>query len=102
MAEKDLEKVLKKKIKPIIDEATHRFLGVTIGELGKDITDSIEKNPLLSYEIDTSISFKEAKNKFKKQFLAKQIQTHYGNVSALAKALEVDRRSMQHQNIKML
>ena len=41
MAKPTIEEVLKKKVEPLVDKAMHRFLGVTISELRKDIT---EKN----------------------------------------------------------
>jgi DNA-binding NtrC family response regulator len=101
MAEKDLEKALKDKIEPLLDESMHDMLGVTINEFGKDISDKIEKNPLIAYDIDTSISFKAAKKLFKKQFLTRMLQNNYGNVSLVAKITGLNRRSI-HRAIKEL
>ena len=101
MPKPTLEKVLKEKVEPLVEEAMHRFLGVTISEIGKDISDKIEKNPLISYLIDTSIPFKAAKKLFKKEFLTRLLQSHYGNVSSVAKITGMDRRSI-HRAIKEL
>ena len=62
MPKEELEKVIKEKVEPLIEDLTQKYLGVTISELNKDITDKIEKNPLLSFDINTSLSFKDAKN----------------------------------------
>ncbi|MBS3158023.1 hypothetical protein J4206_01920 [Candidatus Woesearchaeota archaeon] len=91
---KTLEKVMAKPLKPAIDLAMHKFLGVTIDELNKDISDKIETKPLIQFDINTMLSFKAAKKLFKKQFFTKLIQTHYGNVSEVADVTKVDRRSI--------
>jgi transcriptional regulator with GAF, ATPase, and Fis domain len=98
---KTLEKSLKEKIEPMLDESMHDMLGVTISEFGRDITDKIEKNPLIAYDIDTSISFKAAKKLFKKQFLTRMLQNNYGNVSLVAKITGLNRRSI-HRAVKEL
>ena len=101
MAKKTLDKVLKDKVEPILDESMHKLLGITISEFGKDISDRIEKSPLISFPIDTSISFKAAKKLFKKEFLTRLLQSNYGNVSAVANISGLDRRSI-HRAIKEL
>ena len=101
MPRENLEKVIKEKVEPLVEGLTQKYLGVTISELNKDITDKIEKNPLLSYDINTVLPFKTAKKLFKKEFFTKLIKTHYGNVSAIAKILGIDRRSI-HRTIKEL
>jgi len=101
MPKETLEKVLKEKVEPLLEESMHKILGVTISEFGKDISDKIEKNPLIAYEINTEISFKTAKKLFKKQFLTRMLQTHFGNISAVAKAAGMDRRSI-HRAVKEL
>lgn len=93
-----LERVVKERVEPIIDNAMHKFLGITISELRKDISDKIEKNPLLSFEINTSLPFKSAKKSFKKEFLTRLLRAHYGNISAVAKVMKQDRRSV-HRDI---
>ncbi len=99
--EKTLEKVIKKKVKPIIDQAMHKFLGIKIDELSEDISDRIESKPLLSYDINTEISFKTAKKVFKKQFLKKMIQMHYGNISDVARVTGLNRRSIHRAVLEL-
>jgi len=101
MAKEDLEKVLKQKIEPMVEEAMHKFLGITVSEIGKDISDKIEKNPLISYEINTAVSFKTAKKMFKKEFLKRLLQSHFGNISEAAKIAGIDRRTI-HRDVKDL
>ena len=96
-----LEKVIKKRVKPVVDEALHKFLGVRIDELSEDISDKIETRPLLKFDVDATLSFKAAKKLFKKQFLQSMIQTHYGNVSLVAKLTGLNRRSI-HRAVKEL
>jgi len=101
MAEKKqkLENVVKKDIKPIVDNSLHRFLGVSIDELNRDITTKLERSPLIDFDIDTSIPFKRAKKKFKKEYLKRLLQINYGNVSEVARIADVDRRSI-HRIVK--
>ncbi|MBW2981326.1 hypothetical protein KY343_00470 [Candidatus Woesearchaeota archaeon] len=102
MAErKTLERALKDRIEPMLDESMHDMLGVTISEFGRDISDKIEKSPLIAYDIDTSLSFKAAKKLFKKQFLTRMLQNNYGNVSFVARITGLNRRSI-HRAIKTL
>ena len=91
---KTLEKVMSKPLKPLVDQAMHKFLGVTIDELNKDISDKIETKPLIQFDLNIQLSFKSAKKLFKKQFFTKLIQTHYGNVSEVAALTNVNRRSI--------
>lgn len=100
MPEETLEKSLKEKIEPYLEQTMQKFLGVKIEELEKDITDKIEKK-LIGYNIHTELPFKLAKNLFKREFLQRVIQTHQGNVSEAAKMLGMDRRSI-HREIKKL
>ena len=101
MAKETLDKVLKRKVEPLLEESMHKILGVTISEFGKDISDKIEKNPLIAYDIDPAVPFKAAKKLFKKQFLTRMLQTNFGNISAVAKKTGLDRRSV-HRAIKEL
>jgi len=95
-----LEKVLKQKVQPIIDEAMHKYLGITVSEVSDEISDKIEKSPLLSYEINTSLSFKAAKKLFKREFIARMLQAHYGNVAAVARITGLNRRSIHRAIIE--
>jgi len=101
MQKETLEKVMKTKVEPLVEEAMHKFLGVTVSEIGKDISDKIEKNPLITYEINTEIGFKAAKKMFKKEFLKRLLQSHLGNISEVAKITGLDRRTI-HRDIKDL
>lgn len=98
---KSLDKVLKEKVEPIVDDAMHKFLGITIEEMRGEISDKIEKNRLISYNIDTSLDFKLAKKMFKREFLKRLLQTHLGNITAVAKVSGLDRRTI-HRDIKQL
>ena len=101
MAREDLEKVVKSRIKPIIDDAMQKFIGARIIEIGTDISDSLAKSPFLDIEVDTSLKFKKAKDEFKKKFIARLLQTHLGNISKVAEILGIDRRSI-HRLVKGL
>ncbi len=100
-AKEDLERVVKSRVKPIIDSAMQKIIGARIVEIGTDITDRLAKNPLFEVEIDTSKGFKKAKDNFKKMFLTKLLQTHLCNVSKVADLAGIDRRSI-HRLIKGL
>ncbi len=101
MPEKSLEKVMKEKVEPILEEAMQKFLGISINKFSDDISDKIEANPLINFEINTNISFKVAKKLFKKQFLTRMIQNHYGNISEVARITGIDRRSV-HRAVQEL
>lgn len=94
MAKEDLEKVVKNKVKPIIEEAMQKFLGARVVEIGSDISDRVAKSPLIDIEIDTSLSFKKAKDHFKRKYISKFLQTHLGNISKVADLIGIDRRSI--------
>lgn len=90
----DLERVLKEKIEPKIEQELHKILGVTIGELSRDITAKLGKNPFFDFHIDTKLKFKDAKKRFKEAYLRKLLLITYGNVSEVARIAVVDRRSV--------
>jgi len=90
----DLEKVVKEKIKPLIEESTTRYLGVNIEKLSDDITAKLDRSSLIDLEVDTRLPYKEAKNKFKKSFLTKLLLLNLGNVSTVAKITGKNRRSI--------
>ena len=96
-----LERVVKEKVEPMIEEAMRKFLGVTINELEKDITEKIGQEHLVGMVVRVDLPFKIAKKMFKKEFLERAIQTHYGNVSEVADIVGLDRRSI-HRDIKSL
>ncbi len=98
-AEEELEDVLKAKVEPIVASTMQRFIGVTIGELAKDLSAKLTKSPLIDFVIDTSVPFKQAKHRFKQDYLRKLLQINYGNVSEVARISGLDRRSI-HRIIK--
>jgi DNA-binding NtrC family response regulator len=89
-----LETVLETKIQPAIDDAMKRFLGARISEIKGEISDKIRKSPLLGMSVEFSLSFKEAKKKFKQTFLEKLLNIKHGNISEVARLTGVDRRSI--------
>ena len=89
-----LEEVIDKRVKPMVDKAMHRYLGITISEIKADISDKLKRAPLLEYEISTKLSFKKAKKLFKKLYLSKLLQAFSGNITDVAKAAGLDRRSI--------
>lgn len=99
MRKENLEKVIQEKIKPMLDQAMHQYLGITVSEIKEDISDRLKKTPLLDLHVDTLIPFKQAKEEFKKKYIIKLLRLRYGNVSDVAKILQLDRRSI-HRLIK--
>ncbi len=89
----------KKSVEQIVDDAIKPILGVSIDELNKDISEKLEKSPLLQINIDTKLNFKQAKKRFKHQFLSRLLRVTYGNISEVAKRAGVDRRSI-HRHVK--
>ena len=59
-----------------------------------DILTNIKFKLLLEFDIDTSMSFKEAKKSFKRQYISKLLKVRFGNVAEVAKIAKVDRRSI--------
>ncbi len=94
-----LEKVLKERVKPIIDEATMKTLGITSPEIETDITDKLLKSPLVDISINISLPFKRAKHDFKMMYIQKLLRLNFGNISKVAKIAAIDRRSI-HRMIK--
>ena len=97
---KSLEEAVKSKVSPLVEESIEKSLGLAIPKLESDITDQLA-NPTLNIYINFHDPFKIAKKKFKKEFFKQELQVHLGNVSQLAKVLDIDRRSI-HRVIKDL
>ncbi|MBI4448583.1 hypothetical protein HY641_00960 [Candidatus Woesearchaeota archaeon] len=89
-----LDIVVQDKIKPLLDTAMHKYLGITVKEIEKDITDQIKRSPLIDFVIDPNLLFKKAKDEFKRQYVMKVLRSHFGNVSAAAENSGLDRRSI--------
>lgn len=96
---KDLEEQIEKKVKPILEKAMHQYLGITVDEIKKDVSDRIKKNPVLDLLIDFSQPYKEAKEDFKRQYVMKLLIKFFGNVSEVAKVSGLERRTI-HRLIK--
>src|SRR3989338_1354866 len=98
MSEKVLESVVTK-VRPLVDEAMQKYLGVTVSEIEEDITDKIKQNPLIDFLVNTNISFKQAKNEFKRFYLLKLLKMHQGNISEVAIVSNIERETI-HRLIK--
>ncbi|MFC1755683.1 hypothetical protein ACFL96_20225, partial [Thermoproteota archaeon] len=101
VVEKDKKKLEEtvKAVKPLVDEAMHKVMGITIDEMSDDISEKLGRSPLIDFEIDTKIGFKEAKKQFVRKYLQKLLEINYGNISEVAKIADVDRRSI-HRIVK--
>mgnify|MGYP001586641138 CR=1 FL=1 len=97
---KNLEEAIKEKVSPLLEETMEKSWGITIPKIETDISDKL-KNPQLEIYIPNNLSFSQAKNKFKSEFLKRELLLNQGNVSHLAKLLGIDRRSI-HRVIKDL
>ena len=97
---KDLETALKEKVEPLLEETMEKHWGITIPKIEADISDKLKQGKLSIY-IPVGMDFNNSKKKIKKEFFKKEIQTHKGNISQLAKVLNIDRRSI-HRTIKDL
>lgn len=94
MEKEDLEIVIQTRVKPIVKEATSRFLGVNIDKLNEDITSRLTRTSIIDIEVDNSLKFKAAKKKFKKQYIRKLLKLNLGNISEVAKLINTNRRSL--------
>jgi DNA-binding NtrC family response regulator len=91
---KNLEKVIKDKVRPNIDKRTEEILGVSIEKIGDDITSKLRTNILEDINIDYDAKFKEAKKRFKRDYLIKVLLLNLGNISEVARLLGISRRSL--------
>ncbi len=97
----EFESVIENKVKPLVEDAMHRHLGVTIAEIEKDIAKKLSQGPFIDIESYTSLSFKKAKKLFKKNYIKRLLQQSFGNVSETAKLSGLDRRSI-HRIVQQL
>lgn len=91
---KELETIVESRVRPLLAGAMHEKLGVTIAEIQSDISDKLKRSALLEYDVDTALPFKQAKKRFKRQYVARLLQLNSGNVADVARIAEVDRRSI--------
>jgi|SRR3989338_20853 len=89
-----IEKIIAEKSAPVVERALHKTLGVTIKELSDDITEKLKKNPLLEFNINTNIPLRVAKKSFRKGYLEKALKSHFGDISSVARILNVDRKTI--------
>jgi len=101
MVKKSVNEALDVRIKPLLDEAMHKYLGISVDEIKSDISDKIKKSPLIDFMIDTNIPFKKAKLFFKKYYINKILMLHFGNISEVSKILGIAREAL-HRLIKEL
>ena len=99
--DEDLEVVVEQRIRPILDEASEKYLGLSIAKLSDDITSRLRSSALLDIEVDLTLPYREAKRKFRKSFLTKVLLLKLGNISEVARVTGQDRRSI-HRLIKSL
>ncbi len=97
---KDLEETIKEKVSPLLEETMEKSWGISIPQIESDITDRLKNSPLNIY-VPSNLAFQEAKRIFKAEFIKKELRLHRGNISHLAKTLELDRRSV-HRVIREL
>jgi DNA-binding NtrC family response regulator len=93
MKKKDLEETIKEKVAPLLEETMQKNWGVTIPKVEHDITDQL-KEPHLNIYVPMNLTFQQAKKVFKKEFMKNELRIHLGNISELAKSLDIDRRSI--------
>ncbi len=86
----DLERTIDEKIKPLLDQAMHQYLGIKVVELEQDISSKLKHLD----EVDISIPFKKAKRLFKKAYLTRLLQHCSGNVAKASLIAGIDRRSI--------
>lgn len=94
MPDDKLEKMIEGKVKPIVEGAMQKYLGVTISEIEQDISDRLKKSPLLEFDVNTGLPFKEAKKQFKRAYIRRLLQLNLGNVAEVARIAGLDRRSI--------
>ena len=93
MHKKDLEEKVKERVLPLLEAMLSKNLGVRIPKIESDISDRLAE-PHLDLYVPATFSFRDAKKKFREQFLKRELQAHFGNISRLAVVLDVDRRSL--------
>ncbi len=93
MPAKNLEETIREKILPVLGSTLEKALGVSIPKIGSDISDKLA-TPLLDIYIRSDLSFNQAKKEFLNQFLRRELRTHSGNISSLARFTGVNRRTI--------
>lgn len=78
----------------MLDDAMKKYLGVTVNELSSDVSDKLRRTALIDYDIDVAVAYKKAKKQFRKKYLQRLVQLHFGNISLVARLSGMDRRSV--------
>src|SRR3989338_6254506 len=87
-----LEKVLEKsrkrleekvEVKPIIDEAMHRVMGITMDELSRDISEKLRRSPIIDFDINTRVGLRKARKQFIRRYLQKLLEIKQSAVNAI-------------------
>jgi DNA-binding NtrC family response regulator len=94
-----LEKEIDEKIRPLLDRAMQKTLGITVNEIASDISDRLLKTPLADMVVEQKFSYKRAKDAFRRWFLVKMLMLNCGNVSEVARKCAINRRSI-HRMLK--
>src|SRR3989338_2642582 len=86
-----LETAIKEKVTPLLEESMEKHWGISIPQVGLDISDTLKTSPLNMY-VPWHLNFPEAKRAFKMELLKQELRLHRGNVSKLAQVFGLDRR----------
>src|SRR6056297_1158787 len=95
---KNLEETIKEKVSPLLEETMEKNWGVSIPKIEEDLTSKLKSNYLNIY-VPLDLSLSSAKRFFKREYFKKEIKLNKGNISTLAKNLNLSRRSA-HRIIK--
>jgi DNA-binding NtrC family response regulator len=90
----ELESAITQKVKPLVESAMQKYLGIKVADIEADITDQLKQTALLDIAVDVKLPFKAAKKAFKRAYLMRLLRQHLGNISTAADAAGVDRRSV--------
>lgn len=90
----NLDTVIDERVKPLVDSAMRKHLGMAVTDIQHDITDELKRSTLLDVHISTKLPFKQAKKAFKRAYLMRLLQQHLGNISTAAAVAGMDRRSI--------
>lgn len=90
----DFDMAIDQKVKPLVQGAMQKHLGITVADIEADISDQLKRSALLEFPVDTKVPFKQAKKAFKRAYLMRLLRQHLGNISAAADIAGIDRRSI--------
>lgn len=93
-----LEEAVKEKVMSLLEETLSKNLGIIVPQLETDITAKLAQGSFPIY-IPRHLHFTDAKLKFKEDFLRRELERHFGNISHTAQALGINRRSL-HRTIR--